>query len=251
MWCLGGYVGIAEGLALPAVVESAANPAEIVATETATPAADDYVATDADEDAGPIVWMPRERHDSCAGRAKCRNRRRVPTPTGAAKERAEALGLGSTEIARHLLVHAPKAEWREAAGQVGDESLLWPIEGGHFGRGFGYVRRERRELPHLGVDVTAHAGSPIRAANDGIVAYSDDGLAGYGNAVMIIHPDGTTTLYAHCAETYVFAGQHVERGQTIAAVGDTGIARGPHLHFEYRQAGRATNPLQMFAARPR
>ncbi|MBK8170558.1 MAG: M23 family metallopeptidase [Sandaracinaceae bacterium] len=145
--------------------------------------------------------------------------------------------------------NVPQA-WRDAAAGVASETLRWPVDNGHFGRGFGFVRRVRHEIPHLGVDVGAPAGSIIRAANDGIVIYSDDQVRGYGNIVILLHPDGASTLYAHCRATYVFAGQQVVRGQSIAEVGATGLAQGNHLHFEWRVRGRARAPERRFVHEP-
>jgi murein DD-endopeptidase MepM/ murein hydrolase activator NlpD len=81
------------------------------------------------------------------------------------------------------------------------------------------------------------------------VLYSFNGMRGYGNSVLLLHADGTVSLYAHCQETYVFAGQRVERGQVIAAVGDTGLAHGAHLHFEWRRNGQPLDPLEHFVGR--
>jgi murein DD-endopeptidase MepM/ murein hydrolase activator NlpD len=76
--------------------------------------------------------------------------------------------------------------------------------------------------------------------------YSDNGISGYGNLVMVVHPDATVALYGHCRATYVFPGQRVQRGQVIAEVGQTGYANGPHLHLEYRVAGRPRDPSRLF-----
>ncbi|MDQ3037049.1 MAG: M23 family metallopeptidase, partial [Myxococcota bacterium] len=114
----------------------------------------------------------------------------------------------------------------------------------------GRLRRLRRSHVHEGVDIGADPGTPILAANDGLVAYSDNGMRGYGNAVVLVHRDGSVTLYAHCSATFVAAGETVRRGQIIAAVGATGLAHGPHLHFEWRAGGRARDPLPHFAERP-
>ena len=131
-----------------------------------------------------------------------------------------------------------------------EDHLRWPVELGRFGRGFGYVRHTRPDLRHDGVDVVAEVGSVIRAVAPGIVAYSDNGIRGFGNAVILVHPDGSTSLYAHCYRTTVQPGWRVQAGERIGFVGNTGISRGPHLHFELHRNGRAVNPLSDFDGRP-
>jgi murein DD-endopeptidase MepM/ murein hydrolase activator NlpD len=121
------------------------------------------------------------------------------------------------------------------------------VVGGRFGRGFGLTRRLRPELPHNGVDIGAPEGATVRAVADGLVVYSDNGLRGYGNCVMILHPNGFLTLYAHNQRTLVPAGQRVRRGERIALVGKTGYAWGPHLHFELRDNGKLRNPERLFS----
>jgi murein DD-endopeptidase MepM/ murein hydrolase activator NlpD len=159
---------------------------------------------------------------------------------------AKELSLGTRRTASHLLKHSPKREVRNAAEGNGTQKLLWPIEGGNFVRGFGFVRKTRKELPHLGVDIAAKIGTPIHAAADGIVAYANNELKGYGNILFIVHPDGAVTSYAHCSKLLVKPGQTVKAGQVIAKVGSTGVSKGPHLHFEYRQNGRPKNPMAKF-----
>lgn len=176
--------------------------------------------------------------------------RRVPRARGNAKERAEALGLGSLASARRLLGRTPDARWVAAAPGADVERLLWPVEGGRFGRGFGFVRRTRPDLRHDGVDVAAPEGAVVRAVADGIVAYSDNGIRGFGNCVMILHGNGWVSIYAHHYRNTVQAGWRVERGERIGFVGATGIARGPHLHFELRRNGRAMDPRSLFDGMP-
>jgi murein DD-endopeptidase MepM/ murein hydrolase activator NlpD len=101
-------------------------------------------------------------------------------------------------------------------------------------------------MPHNGIDIGAPAGSHIRSAADGFVAYSDNTQPGYGNMMLIIHADGAVALYAHCLANYAFPGQKVTGGDIIGEVGLTGIARGAHLHFELRVKGVPRNPLPFF-----
>ncbi|HEX6246020.1 MAG TPA: M23 family metallopeptidase, partial [Polyangiales bacterium] len=123
-----------------------------------------------------------------------------------------------------------------------------PVPNGKLGRGFGYVRREElKDRIHAGVDIVAPRGSPIVAARTGIVAYSDNRVRGYGNLLVIVHANGEVSLSAHCQRIFVFAGQRVARGQVVAEVGMTGLALGPHLHFELRVGGAPSDPAPRFA----
>jgi len=94
---------------------------------------------------------------------------------------------------------------------------------------------------HSGIDFGADYGTLIYASESGRVIYSD-WYGGYGNAVIIDHGNGITTLYAHCSELYVRDGDSVVKGQPIATVGSTGFSTGPHLHFELRANGEPIDP---------
>ena len=95
---------------------------------------------------------------------------------------------------------------------------------------------------HKGVDFAAPTGTPIYAAAGGTVT-----SAGYsgkaGNLLIINHGNGMQTYYMHCNKIYVSAGQKVEKGQNVAAVGTTGNSTGPHLHFQVMSGGTPVNPL--------
>ncbi|HEU5049128.1 MAG TPA: M23 family metallopeptidase [Gemmatimonadales bacterium] len=97
--------------------------------------------------------------------------------------------------------------------------------------------------PHEGIDVTAPAGTPIEAPAAGRVT-SAGWQAGYGNVVTVDHGYGIVTRFAHASKLLVGRGQRVERGQNIALVGNTGLATGPHLHYEVHVNGRPVDPLR-------
>jgi murein DD-endopeptidase MepM/ murein hydrolase activator NlpD len=100
---------------------------------------------------------------------------------------------------------------------------------------------------HLGVDYGAPVGTPVRSVADGTVLFAGR-QNGYGNVVEVEHSKERTTLYAHLSRIDVRKGQRVAQGDHVGAVGATGWATGPHLHFEFRVAGRHQDPLQIARA---
>ncbi|MBI4798799.1 MAG: peptidoglycan DD-metalloendopeptidase family protein [Desulfarculus sp.] len=103
------------------------------------------------------------------------------------------------------------------------------------------------ERAHNGLDLAAPAGTPVAAAKAGVVSFA--GASGdYGNLVIVDHPGGGSTYYAHLQSMRVKAGQALEQGQELGQVGSTGLATGPHLHFEVRDGlGRAVDPQPLLA----
>ena len=95
---------------------------------------------------------------------------------------------------------------------------------------------------HLGVDYGAPVGTPVRTVGDGVVDFAGV-QGGFGNVVFIRHNSSDTTVYAHLSRIDVRKGQSVSQGQRVGAVGATGWATGPHLHFEFRVNGRHQDPL--------
>jgi len=202
----------------------------------------------------PKQWLPRNA-DKCryvkgSKWKMCDGPRRAPEPYGSDALKAEQLGLGTLDAARKLLHEPVPDAWANAVKGRTNRTLLWPVEDGSFGRGFGYVRKHRRGLRHDGVDVGAPVGDLIRAVNDGIVAYSDNGISGFGNTVVVVHKDKSASFYCHQRATYVFPGQQVRRGQVVGEVGVTGITRGPHLHFEWHQGRDARDPMPRMVGAP-
>ena len=127
-------------------------------------------------------------------------------------------------------------------------STTAPVSG-QTSSGFGYRMHPIQQVVkfHYGTDFAASLGTDICAFADGtVLAASQD--AGYGNYVKIDHGSGFVTLYGHCSELLVSAGQTVSAGQVIARVGSTGQATGPHLHFELIHEGVYLNPEFYLAA---
>lgn len=121
---------------------------------------------------------------------------------------------------------------------VASGTFIMPSRGTITSR-FGY----RWGRMHEGVDIAAPRGTPIVAADSGRVSFAG-WRNGYGYCVMINHGNGYQTLYGHASKLYVKAGQSVNKGQKIAAVGSTGHSTGPHVHFEVRKNGVLKNPLK-------
>lgn len=116
-------------------------------------------------------------------------------------------------------------------------SLRWPVQGVLYSR-YG-VRQGQR---HDGIDIAAPEGTTIGAAASGSVIYTGE-QSGYGSIVILKHPGGLLTLYAHASSILVHQGDRVVAGQPIARVGRSGRTTGPHLHFEVRDGTRPRNPL--------
>jgi murein DD-endopeptidase MepM/ murein hydrolase activator NlpD len=161
-----------------------------------------------------------------------------------AARRAERLGFGLPETAQMLFAGVVKSEWAEEAGSKSETpgSLMWPVREGVFVRGFGSGSGGY----HLAVDVAGPKGLPVRAAARGLIAYTGNRMRGYGNMVMMVHPGGWTTLYAHNHNIHLRPGQLVRAGDVIADVGNTGISRGPHVHFELIHRRRNCDPTPLF-----
>ena len=109
--------------------------------------------------------------------------------------------------------------------------------------GFGYRMHPLRDevLFHYGTDFAAWTGEPIHAFASGTVGMVGWDT-GYGNYIIVMHPGGWRTFYAHCSEVYVTGGDSVEMGETIGLVGATGNVTGPHLHLELTLDGVYYNP---------
>lgn len=95
-----------------------------------------------------------------------------------------------------------------------------------------------------GINLAVPEGTPVKAAEDGVVAYSGNELKGYGNLVLVRHSNGYVTAYAHASELMVKRGDTIKRGQVIAKSGQSGEVASPQLHFEIRKGSSPVDPLQ-------
>lgn len=125
--------------------------------------------------------------------------------------------------------------------------MLWPVDG-KVSSPFGKWRGSHK---HQGIDIPMPAGTPIRAARNGVVSRTGNnstmGFRGYGNFILMDHGDGLQTFYAHCLSIAVVQGQRVMQGQVIGYVGSTGRSTANHLHFEVRVNSTKVDPIPYLA----
>jgi murein DD-endopeptidase MepM/ murein hydrolase activator NlpD len=118
-------------------------------------------------------------------------------------------------------------------------SLAWPLHTARMGDRFG----PRGNRFHAGIDLIAPRGTTVVAAAPGRVTFAGRRAGGWGNLVVIAHSHGVRTMYAHLSRVLARAGERVLTGTRVGAVGATGDATGPHLHFEVRLRGAAVDPV--------
>jgi murein DD-endopeptidase MepM/ murein hydrolase activator NlpD len=157
-----------------------------------------------------------------------------PQPQVAAAEPRHTANLASP-------THAPEAEpKRETAGAV----FRWPVRG-RIVTAFGAKPNGQQ---NNGINIAVPEGTPVKAAEDGEVAYAGNELKGYGNLILVRHPNGFVTAYAHASELLVKRGDKVKRGQVIAKSGRTGAISSPQLHFEIRKGSTPVDPTPYLGA---
>lgn len=143
---------------------------------------------------------------------------------------------------------APASEQARIVPHYSNRSILasgnsdgwqWPVQG-QVSERFG---KQGAGIANEGITIAAPAGTPIRAAQAGEVAYVGHGVRDYGNIVILRHPSGEMTSYAHASDIVVSKGQHVATGTTLGYVGTSGNAKTPQLHFAMRSGDKAVDPL--------
>ncbi len=206
---------------------------------------------------GDSLYVPRPGQSGAQLRASLRQGNPVRPPDeplelaegveATAERRASELQLGPTHVGQRLLREAPEPSWVEAARAEAppEGTLQLPVDEGRYLRGWG----SGQDGYHLAVDIGAPMGTDVHAAERGLVAYAGHGIRGYGNLVILVHANGWITGYAHNRVNLVIPGQVVERGALIARVGQSGFARGPHLHFILAFDGEHCDPTPLFTPR--
>lgn len=143
-------------------------------------------------------------------------------------------------VATKSVEEVQKADTGEdAPDETGIGKFRWPVRGAviaGYGQNVDGVRNP-------GIDISVPEGTPIKAAENGVVIYSGAGLKDLGNTVLVRHDNGAVTVYGNASELKVKRGDKVTRGQVVALSGMTGGAKRPKLHFEVRQNAAAVNPM--------
>lgn len=126
---------------------------------------------------------------------------------------------------------------------LGNGRFIWPVRG-PISSPFGWRLHPilKKKIFHSGIDIAVPFGASVRAADAGVVAVSG-WQGGYGNFIAIDHGNGLATCYGHNSRLLVKEGDKVSQGQVIALAGSTGLATGPHVHFEVRRNGTTVNPM--------
>lgn len=160
---------------------------------------------------------------------------RADPSTVSGESRAETPpGPSAKPAVPRQVVSVPRPPARAGSG------FVWPVEGrvvSSFGSKTGGQHND-------GLNIAAPRGTPVRAADNGVVAYAGKEIRGFGNLLLIKHDGGLITAYAHADALLVSRGDVVTRGQVIAKVGKTGGVENPQLHFEVRRGTKAVDPKQ-------
>ncbi|MGM4987701.1 peptidoglycan DD-metalloendopeptidase family protein [Tardiphaga sp. 841_E9_N1_2] len=135
---------------------------------------------------------------------------------------------------------APESPTKAADATGALPTFRWPVRG-RVVTGYGAKTNGKS---NDGINVAVPEGTPIKAAEDGVVAYSGNELKGYGNLVLVRHSNGYVTAYAHASELMVKRGETIKRGQVIGKSGQSGEVTSPQLHFEIRKGSSPVDPLQ-------
>jgi murein DD-endopeptidase MepM/ murein hydrolase activator NlpD len=143
----------------------------------------------------------------------------------------------ATPTAEDIAAETP-AKAADATGAL--PTFRWPVRG----KVITSYGAKTNGKANDGINLAVPEGTPVKAAEDGVVAYSGNELKGYGNLVLVRHANGYVTAYAHASELLVKRGDTIKRGQIIAKSGQSGEVGSPQLHFEIRKGSSPVDPLQ-------
>jgi murein DD-endopeptidase MepM/ murein hydrolase activator NlpD len=180
---------------------------------------------------------------AAAGRAKAAASAKGAAPKAMPAKAAPA--PNQAEQPQQAAVVTPSDETPTPAPIKSDASptFRWPVKGRVIA-GFGPKPNGQQ---NDGINLAVPEGTPVKAAEDGVVAYAGNELKGYGNLVLVRHPNGYVTAYAHAKELLVKRGDQVKRGQVIANSGQTGNVDTPQLHFEVRKGPAPLDPMPLLS----
>ena len=166
---------------------------------------------------------------------------RKPAAPAAKQEKAEAKIPSETKASARDPAAAPAAEPKRAAmaSETANPEFRWPARG-RIIQGF-------KPGGNDGINIAVPEGTSVKAAESGVVAYAGNELKGYGNLILIRHPNGFVSAYANNGDIEVKRGETVKRGQTIAKSGQSGNVASPQLHFELRKGTKPVDPTQYLA----
>src|SRR5215831_2752338 len=154
------------------------------------------------------------------------------------------LAMAESSQTARIVEHAPAMSSQDAIKSAEPAGSLpgfrWPVRG----RVIAAFGPKANGVQNDGINLAVPEGTPIKAAEDGVVAYAGSELKGYGNLVLVRHPNGFVTAYAHASDILVKRGETVKRGQVIAHAGQTGSVTSPQLHFEIRKGATPVDPSQ-------
>jgi murein DD-endopeptidase MepM/ murein hydrolase activator NlpD len=166
---------------------------------------------------------------------------RAPAPAAAAWPNPKVASADSTTAIRMVAPATEKVkDDPEPEAAPGGPGFRWPVRGRVIA-GFGPKPAGQQ---NDGINLAVPEGTPVKASDDGVVAYAGNELKGYGNLVLVRHSNGYVTAYAHASELMVKRGDTVKRGQVIAKSGQTGNVTSPQLHFEVRKGASPVDPMQ-------
>jgi len=165
--------------------------------------------------------------------------------TKAVKEQAQTEATMATANVKPVTIDMAKLA-EQKRGKVDEQAarakgLVWPVKG-EIVRKFG---DDGNGVALTGINIAVPEGTPVLAAEGGKVLYADNGLKVYGNLVLVQHPNGMVSAYAHNSYLLVKKGEKVRKGQVLALSGASGNVEKPQLHFELRQHASAVDPLNV------